>query len=61
MVLKFAVKNDLSVPDRRRFGHVKVICVTVLACVSRKRGKWGGSRGWVRGLKMGQVTLSMEP
>ncbi len=42
MVLKFAVKNELSVPDRRRFGHVNVICVAVLAYVGRKRGKWGG-------------------
>jgi hypothetical protein len=48
------------VPDRIRFGHVNVICVIVLACVGGKRGNWEGQRGWIRGPKMGPLTLSME-
>ncbi len=44
-------------PDRRRIGHVSVICVIVLACVGGNRGAAGATKG----PKMGQLTLSMGP
>ncbi len=39
--------------DRRRFGHVNVICGCEFTCVVGKGRK--------RGLKMGQLTWSMRP
>ncbi len=39
--------------DRRRVGHVNVVCVIVLACVGGKRGKKRGSGGWLRDPKLG--------
>jgi hypothetical protein len=46
-----------TVPDRRRFGHVYVICSCYAACVDGKGEKGGQSKG----LKMGQLTLSIGP
>ncbi len=51
-------------PDIRRFGHVNVVCVIVLACVGGKRGKWGGGgrqQGLGKGPKLGWLTMSMGP
>jgi hypothetical protein len=52
---------EVTVPDGRRLGHVNVICVILIACVDGKEGKKRGNRGWVRGPKVGQLTLSMGP
>ncbi len=46
-------------PEGRRLGHVNVVCVIAIACVGRKDGKKRGNRDWVKGPKVGQLTLSM--
>jgi hypothetical protein len=51
----------MVVPNRRKLGRDNVVCVMVLACVGRKRGKREAVWGWVRDLKVGQLTLSMGP
>jgi hypothetical protein len=49
------------VPNRRRLGHLDVVCVIVLACFSRKREEKRGQLGLGKGPKMWQLTLSMGP
>jgi hypothetical protein len=56
---KHAKQNDSTVPDRRRLWCFTVVYVIILACVGGKRGKRGAMGGWVRDLKVGQLTLSM--
>ncbi len=48
----------MLVPDSRRFGHVNVVCSRYCPHVWTGRGK---KRTQARGLKMGQLTLSMGP
>jgi hypothetical protein len=38
----YVLSVTVHVPDRRGLGRVNFVCVIVLACVGRKRGKWGG-------------------
>ncbi len=41
----------LSVPDRRRLGHIKVIYVIVIACLDGKEGEKEGQWGLGKGSK----------
>jgi hypothetical protein len=48
----------ILVPDRRRLGHVNVVCICTCW---QEEGEKRGSGGWVRDLKVGQLTLTMSP
>ncbi len=47
---------DLSVPDRRRIGHVNAICMYIVILHWREGGQWRGGCP-----KMGQLALSKGP
>jgi hypothetical protein len=51
----------ISVLNRRRFGHVNVICGCSVHMCGQERGKKGAMWTEQCGLKIGQLALSMGP
>ncbi len=47
--------------DRRRFGHVNVVCMYSIACIGGKNWKRGRAVGVGRARNMGQLTIGKRP
>jgi hypothetical protein len=57
--LNGAVGGGGDMPDRRRFGHVNVVCMYSIALSAGRTGMGAGVER--EGLKMGQLTMGKSP